>query len=110
MGASAPIMFLDTIGDSPRFSYVPQFWESTLPSGNGFLHVLRFKSTWLQATWWKKGGTTKAFHPGEAGPSDLAGGQLGSHPDFRNRLARSGATDPPTRHPRARRRPEPIHT
>ena len=67
MGAGAPIIFLETVGDSARFSYVPQFWESTLPSGNGFLHILRFKSTWLQATWWKKGATTTVFHPGEAG-------------------------------------------
>ena len=73
MGGGAPIMFLETIGDSPRFSYVPQFWESTLPLGNGFLHVLRFKATWLQATWWKRGTTTTVFHPGEAG-SFVAGG------------------------------------
>ncbi len=73
MGASAPVLFLETIGDSPRFSYVPQFWESTLPSGNGYLHVLRFKSTWLQGTWWKKGGTITAFHPGEAGTFNAGG-------------------------------------
>ena len=73
MGAGAPIMFLETIGDTPRFSYVPQFWESTLPSGNGFLHVLRFKATWLQATWWKKGTTTTVFHPGEAGTFTASG-------------------------------------
>ena len=73
MGAGAPIMFLETIGDSPRFSYVPQFWESTLPLGNGYLHVLRFKATWLQATWWKRGSTTTVFHPGEPG-TFVAGG------------------------------------
>ena len=61
------IMFLDTVGDSPRFSYVPQFWESTFPSGNGWRHILRFKSTWLQTTWWKKGGTVTPFSPGEPG-------------------------------------------
>gem|GEM_PF-1447281 len=64
---SATTMFLETIGDSPRFSYVPQFWESTFPSGNGWLHILRFKATWLQTTWWKKGGTITPFNPGEAG-------------------------------------------
>lgn len=75
MGAGAPIMFLETIGDSPRFSYVPQFWESTLPLGNGYLHVLRFKSTWLQATWWKRNATDiRVFHPGEGGPSDFTTG------------------------------------
>ena len=74
MGAGAPIIFLETVGDSPRFSYVPQFWESTLPAGNGYLHILRFKATWLQATWWRKGGTTTVFHPGEGGASDFTGG------------------------------------
>jgi hypothetical protein len=74
MGASAPIIFLETVGDSARFSYVPQFWESTLPTGNGFLHILRFKSTWLQATWWKKGGTVTVFHPGEVGIFSAGGG------------------------------------
>lgn len=75
MGAGTPIMFLETIGDSPRFSYVPQFWESTLPAGNGFLHVLRFKSTWLQASWWKKSATDiRVFHPGEGGASDFTTG------------------------------------
>jgi hypothetical protein len=75
MVPGSPILFLETIGDSPRFSYVPQFWEPTLPLGNGYLHVLRFKSTWLQATWWKKSATSiSVFHPGEGGPSDFTAG------------------------------------
>jgi hypothetical protein len=70
---STTVMFLETVGDTPRFSYVPQFWESSFPSGNGWLHILRFKATWLQTTWWKRGGTTTAFNPGESG-SFIAGG------------------------------------
>jgi hypothetical protein len=61
------VLFLDTLNESPRFGYVPQFWESTYGSGNSWRHVARFKATWLQATWWKKGSTTTVFHPGEAG-------------------------------------------
>jgi len=51
--------------DSPRFGYVPQFWEDDFGNGNSWLHVLRFKAVWLQATWWKKGNTFKVFNPGE---------------------------------------------
>jgi Flp pilus assembly protein TadG len=53
------------IEDSPRFGYVPQFWEDDLGNGNSWLHVLRFKAVWLQTTWWKKGNSTKVFNPGE---------------------------------------------
>jgi hypothetical protein len=67
VAASGPVIFLETLSDSPRFTYVPQFWEATFPSGNGWRHILRFKATWLQATWWRKGGTTTMFNPGEAG-------------------------------------------
>lgn len=51
--------------DSPRFGYVPQFWEDDLGNGNSWLHVKRFKAVWLQGTWWKKGNTVKVFNPGE---------------------------------------------
>jgi hypothetical protein len=64
-------LFLDNLNESPRFAYVPQFWESTWPSGNGWRHIEKFKATWLQATWWKKGATTSAFHPGEGGSGDF---------------------------------------
>ena len=73
IAVSGPPLFLESLKDSPRFSYVPQFWEGSFPSGNGWRHILRFKATWLQATWWKKGGTTTMFNPGEAG-SFSAGG------------------------------------
>ncbi|REK12859.1 MAG: hypothetical protein DWQ40_10415 [Actinobacteria bacterium] len=66
-------IFVDELSESPRFAYVPQFHEASFGSGNSWRHVKRFKATWLQATWWKKGGTIKAFHPGEAG-SFSAGG------------------------------------
>jgi hypothetical protein len=71
-GGHATPMFLESLEESPRFAYVPQFWESTFGSGNSWRHVLRFKATWLQATWWRKGGTTTVFHPGE--PGSFTGG------------------------------------
>lgn len=59
-------MFLPSIADSPRFAYVPQFWESTWPSGTSSpRHILRFRATFLETTWWKKGSVTEAFHPGD---------------------------------------------
>jgi hypothetical protein len=71
-GHSTPL-FLETLSESPRFGYVPQFWENSFGSGNEWLHVLRFKATWFQATWWRKGGTTTAFHPGEQGTFSASG-------------------------------------
>ena len=67
------VLFLDTLNESPRFAYVPQFHESSFGSGNEWRHVARFKATWLQATWWKKGGTIDVFHPGEAGSFPSSG-------------------------------------
>ena len=67
------VIFEETLNESPRFAYVPQFHEATFGSGNSWRHVARFKATWLQGTWWKKGGTINVFHPGEAG-SFSAGG------------------------------------
>jgi hypothetical protein len=67
VASSGPVIFLDTLSESPRFTYVPQFWESSFPSGNGWRHILRFKATWLQATWWRKGNNVTMFNPGEAG-------------------------------------------
>ena len=65
-GGDTAQLFLDTLAESARFGYVPQFWENEWPSGtSGPRHIWRFKATWLQATWWKKGGTTDVFHPGE---------------------------------------------
>jgi hypothetical protein len=71
-GAYTTPLFLETLNESPRFGYVPQFWENSFGSGNEWLHVDKFKATWLQATWWKKGGTVTVFHPGE--PGSFSGG------------------------------------
>ncbi len=66
-------LFLPTLSDSPRFAYVPKFFEAAWPSGNGWRHIKAFKATWLQATWWKKGGTKTVFHPGESGTFSAGG-------------------------------------
>ena len=70
---STTVLFLESISTSPRFSYVPQFWADAFPSGNGWRDVLRFKATWLQTTWWRKGASTEAFNPGEAGTFTAGG-------------------------------------
>jgi hypothetical protein len=67
-GAYTTPLFLETLNESPRFGYVPQFWENSFGSGNEWLHVDKFKATWLQALWWKKSATQiDVFHPGEGG-------------------------------------------
>jgi hypothetical protein len=66
-GSFGTPLFVETLSESPRFGYVPKFWEGSFGSGNEWLHVRQFKATWLQATWWKKGSTRVAFHPGEGG-------------------------------------------
>jgi len=66
-------LFQEDLNESPRFAYVPQFWEDTLGTGNTWRHVNKFKATWLQATWWRKGGTTTVFHPGEPGTFSAGG-------------------------------------
>ena len=58
-------LFLETLRESPRFSYVPQFWEDDLGNGNSWLHIRRFKAVWLQGTYWKKGKDWVVHHPGE---------------------------------------------
>lgn len=77
-GTYSGVLFLDndvtSIADSPRFSYVPQFWEDAWPSGNSApRHIKAFKATWIQATWWKKGNTVSVFHPGEGGSFNQGG-------------------------------------
>jgi hypothetical protein len=71
-GGHTTQLFVESLDESPRFAYVPQFWEDSFGSGNSWRHILRFKATWLQATWWRKGGTTTVFHPGE--PGTFSGG------------------------------------
>lgn len=53
---------------SPRFAYVPQFFEDDLGSGSSWLHIQRFRAIFLQGTWWKQGNQWKVFHPGEDCP------------------------------------------
>jgi len=60
------ILFADDLDTSPRFAYIPQFWEDDLGTGNSWLHVKRFRAVWLQGTWWKKGTDYIVFHPGES--------------------------------------------
>ena len=68
VAVGGPVLFLETLKESPRFSFVPQFWEDDFPNGNSeWRHIRRFKATWLQTTWWKKGNTITVFNPGEAG-------------------------------------------
>lgn len=60
-------LFLPSLEESPRFAYVPQFHENSWGPGNAWQHIKNFKATWIQATWWKKGGDITVFHPGEEG-------------------------------------------
>jgi hypothetical protein len=69
--AGNSILFLETIQESPRFAYVPQFWEDTWPNGNGWRHIRRFRATFVQTLWIKRGGNTAEFNPGE--PFNLSG-------------------------------------
>lgn len=65
--ASSEVIFSTSILDNrSRFSYVPQFHETTLGTGNTWLHILRFRAVYLQTTTWKKGNQQEEFHhPGE---------------------------------------------
>ncbi|HEY7582346.1 MAG TPA: hypothetical protein VIB78_01825 [Acidimicrobiia bacterium] len=65
-GGSFGILFLETLSESPRFSYVPQFWANIWPNGNSdFRRIWRFKATFLQTLWLKKGNNVSEFNPGE---------------------------------------------
>lgn len=71
-GGYSQVLFLNEgsvkISESPRFAYVPQFWETSWPSGvSQPRHIMRYKASWIQGTWWKKGGTYTEFEPGEGG-------------------------------------------
>ncbi len=60
------VLFSEDIAESPRFSYVPQFEESAWPSGSSEWRTIgRYAAIWLEGTWWKKGNTFDAFHPGD---------------------------------------------
>ncbi len=67
------LLFDESIRESPRFSYTPQFWDTTLGSGGSlFPNVMRFRSVWIQGTWWKRGTDWSVHHPGEG--CDTTGG------------------------------------
>ena len=64
-GGYTTVMFPTILEDSPRFGYLPQFWEAGLGNGNSWLHVRRFKAIWVQGLWFKKGNNWLEFQPGE---------------------------------------------
>jgi hypothetical protein len=72
-GAHTTPLFLESLEESPRFGYAPQFWGNSFGSGNSWLHVRTFRATWLQGTWWKKGNKVTVFHPGEPGKFTAGG-------------------------------------
>lgn len=70
---SYTVLFTEDIQMSPRFSYTPQFWESTLGSGgSSWPHVKQFRAVFIQGTFWKKGNKWSVHHPGEG--CDTSGG------------------------------------
>jgi hypothetical protein len=64
-GGYTTVMFPSSLGDTPRFGYLPQFWETDLGTGNSWLHIKRFKAVWIQGTWFKSGNNWVEFQPGE---------------------------------------------
>jgi hypothetical protein len=65
-GGYTTVMFEDTVADSPRFTYLPKFWEPDLGNGNSWLHIRQFKAVWVQGTWFKRGNNWIEFEPGES--------------------------------------------
>lgn len=66
-GSYTTILLSSSLGDSSRFAYVPQFWEDTWPTGNGWRHVQAFRPVFLQTIWFGTGNDNKIsiFSPGE---------------------------------------------
>ena len=62
---STTVIFSASLAQSPRFAYIPQFHDPDLGTGSSWIRIKKFKSTWLQGTWWKKGANWIEFHPGE---------------------------------------------
>lgn len=67
-GGYTTIMFSDTLAQSSRFAYVPQFWEDSWPTGNGWRHIMAFRPVFLQTLWFGTGGDSKItiFNPAES--------------------------------------------
>lgn len=61
-------IFRSTIDTTPRFAYVPQFWETDFPNGaSAIRNIQRFRAVYLQGVWFGTGGNQSVFHPGEPG-------------------------------------------
>jgi hypothetical protein len=55
-----------SLGWSPRFNYVPQFWDSSLGPGVAQpMHIWRFRAIFVQGVFWTRGIGSIVFHPGE---------------------------------------------
>lgn len=63
--SSVEIFSLSVADNASRFAYVPQFWESTLGTGNEWNHIQRFRAVYLQSTGWKNGNNYEFHNPGE---------------------------------------------
>jgi len=67
-GGYTTIMIDEDIANSSRFAYVPQFWESSWPTGNSEpRHIMAFRPVFLQTLWFGTGSGKKVsiFNPGE---------------------------------------------
>jgi hypothetical protein len=70
-------MFSESLAESPRFAYVPQFWESSWPTGNSEpRHIRRFRSVFIDGVWLGSGVNQEAFRPGD-GQGTFNGGMNG---------------------------------
>lgn len=66
VGPSNAVIFdEDLLQNSARFSYIPQFWESSLGTGNSWNHINRFRAVYINITVWKKGSNYGFHAPGE---------------------------------------------
>lgn len=69
-------MFSSDLGESPRFAYVPEYWENSFPGGTSTdLNIQRFRAVWIQGLWFGSGNNQEDFHPGEA-PTENYNGNL----------------------------------
>jgi hypothetical protein len=68
-------MFNATMSGSPRFAYVPQFWESDWPPGNSEArHIRQFRAVFLDGIWLGQGSNQQAFRPGDPSGNFSGGG------------------------------------
>ncbi len=64
---SPPILFDESIGDSPRFVWAPQFWYQLSDTGLSWQPVREFRMSFLGGVWFKGGSPEDilAFYPDE---------------------------------------------